>query len=158
MFSIEFDINLTYNLFRGDYGMLIWFVVFIVILVIEILTVNLVSIWFAIGALSAMLTAYFTESIFIQIVVFILVSIISLLITKPLVKKFKGFDITPTNSDRVIGKTGEVIKRIGKNNYGEVKIFGNTWTATSKEELEVGDKVKVLNIEGVKLIVEKEEN
>ena len=72
--------------------------------------------------------------------------------------KFKGFDITPTNSDRVIGKTGEVIKRIGKNNYGEVKIFGNTWTATSKEELEVGDKVKVLNIEGVKLIVEKEEN
>ena len=138
--------------------MLIWFVVFIVILVIEILTVNLVSIWFAIGALSAMLTAYFTESIFIQIVVFILVSIISLLITKPLVKKFKGFDITPTNSDRVIGKTGEVIKRIGKNNYGEVKIFGNTWTATSKEELEVGDKVKVLNIEGVKLIVEKEEN
>ena len=138
--------------------MLIWFVVFIVMLVIEILTVNLVSIWFAIGALSAMLTAYFTESILIQIVVFILVSIISLLITKPLVKKFKGFDITPTNSDRVIGKTGEVIKRIGKNNYGEVKIFGNTWTATSKEELEVGDKVKVLNIEGVKLIVEKEEN
>ena len=138
--------------------MLIWFVVFIVMLVIEILTVNLVSIWFAIGALSAMLTAYFTESIFIQIVVFILVSIISLLITKPLVKKFKGFDITPTNSDRVIGKTGEVIKRIGKNNYGEVKIFGNTWTATSKEELEVGEKVKVLNIEGVKLIVEKEEN
>ena len=138
--------------------MLIWFVVFIVMLVIEILTVNLVSIWFAIGALSAMLTAYFTESIFIQIVVFILVSIISLLITKPLVKKFKGFDITPTNSDRVIGKTGEVIKRIGKNNYGEVKIFGNTWTATSKEELEVGDKVRVLNIEGVKLIVEKEEN
>lgn len=138
--------------------MLIWFIVFIVMLVIEILTVNLVSIWFAIGALSAMLTAYFTESIFIQIVVFILVSIISLLITKPLVKKFKGFDITPTNSDRVIGKTGEVIKRIGKNNYGEVKIFGNTWTATSKEELEVGDKVKVLNIEGVKLIVEKEEN
>ena len=138
--------------------MLIWFIVFLIMLVIEIVTVNLVSIWFDIGALSAMLTAYFTESIVIQIVVFIVVSILTLIITKPLVKKFKGFDITPTNSDRVIGKTGEVTKSIGKNNYGEVKIFGNTWTATSKEELKVGDKVKVLSIDGVKLIVEKEEN
>ena len=138
--------------------MLIWFIVFLIMLVIEIVTVNLVSIWFAIGALAAMLTAYFTESIVIQIVVFIVVSILTLIITKPLVKKFKGFDITPTNSDRVIGKTGEVTKSIGKNNYGEVKIFGYTWTATSKEELKVGDKVKVLSIDGVKLIVEKEEN
>ena len=138
--------------------MLIWFIVFLIMLVIEIVTVNLVSIWFAIGALAAMLTAYFTESIVIQIVVFIVVSILTLIITKPLVKKFKGFDITPTNSDRVIGKTGEVTKSNGKNNNGEVKIFGNTWTATSKEELKVGDKVKVLGIDGVKLIVEKEEN
>ena len=138
--------------------MLIWFIVFLVMLIIEIATVNIVSIWFAIGALAAMLTANFTDSIVIQLVVFIVVSILSLLITKPLVKKFKGFEITPTNSDRVIGKTGEVTKKIGKNNYGEVEIFGNTWTATSKGEIEVGEKVKVLNIDGVKLIVEKEEN
>lgn len=138
--------------------MLIWFVVFLIALVLEIATINLVSLWFAIGALAAMLTAYFTDSIVIQIIVFIVVSIVSLLITKPLVRKFKGFSITPTNFDRVIGKTGEVIKEINDNNYGEVKIFGNTWTATSKQELKVGDRVKVLNIDGVKLIVEKEEN
>lgn len=137
--------------------MLIWFIVFLVMLIVELMTVNLVSIWFSIGALGAMLTAYFTDSIVIQIIVFIVVSIISLLITKPLVKKFKGFDITPTNSDRVIGKTGEVTKKIGNNSYGEVKVFGNTWTATSKEVIDVGEKVKVLNIEGVKLIVEREE-
>lgn len=138
--------------------MLIWFVVFLIALVLEIATINLVSLWFAIGALAAMLTAYFTDSIVMQIIVFIVVSIVSLLITKPLVRKFKGFSITPTNFDRVIGKTGEVIKEINDNNYGEVKIFGNTWTATSKQELKVGDRVKVLNIDGVKLIVEKEEN
>ncbi len=137
--------------------MLIWFIVFLVMLIVELMTVNLVSIWFSIGALGAMLTAYFTDSIVIQIIVFIVVSIISLLITKPLVKKFKGFDITPTNSDRVIGKTGEVTKKIDNNSYGEVKVFGNTWTATSKEVIDVGEKVKVLNIEGVKLIVEREE-
>ena len=70
--------------------MLIWFVVFLIALVLEIATINLVSLWFAIGALAAMLTAYFTDSIVMQIIVFIVVSIVSLLITKPLVRKFKG--------------------------------------------------------------------
>ena len=137
--------------------MLIWFIVFLIMLVIEIVTVNLVSIWFAIGALAAMLTAYFTESIVIQIVVFIVVSILTLIITKPLVKKFKGFDITPTNSDRVIGKVGEVIKKIDTNKYGEVKVFDSIWTAKSDNKIDVGEKVKILSIEGVKLIVEKED-
>ena len=50
-----------------------------------------------------------------------------------------------------------VTKKIGLNEYGEVKVFGNVWTAYSNEEIEVGEKVKILSIEGVKLIVEKEE-
>ena len=72
-------------------------------------------------------------------------------------KAFRKTDIEATNSDRVIGKSGEVIKEISNNEYGEVKVFGNVWTATSKQNLSVGDKVKVISIEGVKLIVEKEE-
>ena len=75
-----------------------------------------------------------------------------------MIKKFKGFQVTPTNSDRVIGKTGEVIKKITKDSYGEVKIFGNVWTACSDSDIEVGTKIKVLDIEGVKLIVKKEED
>ena len=72
-------------------------------------------------------------------------------------KKFKGFEKVPTNSDRVIGKRGEVTKEIDRDKYGEVKVYGNTWTATSKEDISVGEKVIVTGIEGVKLIVKKEE-
>lgn len=135
-----------------------WFVAFLILLFIEIITVNLVTIWFAVGSLAALVTAFLTDSFVIQMVVFLIVSVVALLITKPLMKKFKSFQITPTNSDRVIGKIGEVTKKIEKNKYGEVKVFGNTWTAYCKEELDVGTKVKVLEIEGVKLIVEKEED
>ena len=115
------------------------------------------TIWFAIGTLAAIVATFFTESWMIQSIVFIVVSVIALLVTKPLIKAFKGFETVPTNLDRVIGKSGEVIKKIEKNKYGEVKIFGNVWTATSKKPIDVGEKVKVLDIDGVKLIVEKEE-
>ena len=133
-----------------------WFIAFVILLVIELVTVNLVTIWFAIGAVAAIITTIFTDSILIQCIVFTVVSVISLLITRPLFKKFKLFEVTPTNSDRVIGKVGEVTKRIGKNKYGEVKVYGNTWTASSDKAIKVGEKVKVLSIDGVKLVVEKE--
>ena len=136
---------------------IIWFVAFLLLLIIEIATINLVTIWFAFGAIAAMITTMFTDSLIIQVAVFLVVSIISLVLTKPVMKAFKMTEIEPTNSDRVIGKSGEVIKEISNNEYGEVKVFGNVWTATSKQNLSVGDKVKVVSIEGVKLIVEKEE-
>ena len=134
-----------------------WFIAFVILLIIELVTVNLVTIWFAIGAVAAIITTIFTDSILIQSIVFVVVSVIALLITKPLIKKFKKFEVEPTNSDRVIGKVGDVTKKIEKNKYGEVKVYGNTWTASSKEVIEVGERVKVLSIDGVKLIVEKEE-
>ena len=133
-----------------------WFIAFVILLVIELVTVNLVTIWFAIGAVAAIITTIFTDSVLIQSIVFVVVSVIALLITKPLIKKFKRFEVEPTNSDRVIGKVGEVTKKIGKNKYGEVKVYGNTWTASSKQVINVGERVKVLAIDGVKLVVEKE--
>ena len=134
-----------------------WFIAFVILLLIELFTVNLVTIWFAIGAVAAIITSIFTDSVLIQSIVFVVVSVISLLITKPLIKKVKKFEVEPTNSDRVIGKVGDVTKKIEKNKYGEVKVYGNTWTASSKDVIEVGERVKVLSIDGVKLIVEKEE-
>jgi len=134
-----------------------WFIAFVILLIIELVTVNLVTIWFAIGAVAAIITTIFTDSILIQSIVFVVVSVIALLITKPLIKKFKKFEVEPTNSDRVIGKVGDVTKKIEKNKYGEVKVYGNTWTASSKGVIEVGERVRVLSIDGVKLIVEKEE-
>ena len=135
-----------------------WFVAFLVFVFIELITVTLVTIWFAIGAIAAVITTFFTDSVVIQSIVFVVVSVLSLIITKPLVKKFKKFVITPTNSDRVIGKIGDVTKKISPNKYGEVKVFESIWTAKSDEEIKVGEKVRVLSIEGVKLIVKKEDD
>ena len=133
----------------------IWFMLFILLLFIELITINLVTIWFVLGALLAIITTFITDNITIQIIVFIVSSVISLIITKPFIKKIRKRKITPTNLDRVIGKVGIVTKEITKDTYGEIKVGGNIWTATSKEKIEKGSKAKVLKIEGVKLIVEK---
>ncbi len=133
----------------------IWIIIFLILLFIELVTINLVSIWFAIGSLGAYLTTYFTDNITIQVIVFIIVSIISLLITKPVVKKIRNRSIEATNLDRVIGQEGVVTKEISKNTFGEVNIKGSIWTATSKEKIKKGAQVKVLKIDGVKLLVEQ---
>ena len=134
-----------------------WFILFLVALVVEFSTAGLVSIWFAFGALCTMGIAVLTENVFIQIAAFIVISVVTLILTKPLIKKFKAFDVQPTNSDRVIGKLADVTKDIIPNNFGEVKIFGEYWTAISEDKIKAGTKVRVKAIEGVKLIVEKEE-
>lgn len=134
-----------------------WFILFLVALVVELSTAGLVSIWFAFGALCTMGIAVLTENVFIQIAAFIVISVVTLILTKPLIKKFKAFDVQPTNSDRVIGKIADVTKDITPNNFGEVKIFGEYWTAISEDKIKAGTKVRVKAIEGVKLIVEKEE-
>ncbi len=133
----------------------IWVIIFLVLLFIELITVNLVTIWFVLGALSAIITTFITDNVTIQIIIFIIVSIISLVITKPFVNKLRKRKITPTNLDRVIGQIGIVSKDITKNSYGEVKVGGSIWTATSKDEIKKDSQVKVLKIDGVKIVVEK---
>ena len=134
-----------------------WFVLFIALLLIELATINLITIWFSLGALAAFITSFITNNVVIQVVVFIIVSIISLLLTKKVVKKIRTRKIIPTNLDRVVGKIGIVTKDVTENSHGEVKVEGNIWTAISKEEIKKDSQVKVLKIEGVKLIVEKKE-
>lgn len=135
----------------------VWLITFLVLLFLEIITVNLVTIWFALGALAALITTTITDNTTIQFAVFIVVSIITLLATKPVVKKLRKRKVIPTNLDRVIGKEGIVTKDISKNSYGEVKVGGSVWTATSKEKIEKDSQIRVLKIEGVKLVVEKVE-
>ena len=133
----------------------IWLLLFLAFLILEVVTVSLVSIWFCGGAIAAMISSYFTDSLFIQILVFIVVSVILLIVLKPL---FKHFRISsPTNYDRVIGKTGVVTEDISEDKYGQVKVNGSIWTAKSKEKIKKDEKVKILDVEGVKLIVEREE-
>lgn len=135
-----------------------WIILFLVLLFIELATINLVSIWFAIGTLGAFLTSFFTDSILVQLLFFVVISIVSLFVTLPIVKKIKSKEnIIPTNLDRIIGNEVEVIKEIKPNHYGEVEVFGTIWTAASKDVLKVGEKARILKMDGVKLIVEREE-
>lgn len=132
-----------------------WFITFLILLFIELITVNLVTIWFVIGSLGALITASITDMVVIQIIVFIILSVVSLIVTKPIVKKIRTRKITPTNLDRVIGKIGTVTKKITKDSYGEVKVEGSIWTAKANKEIREKSQVKVLKIEGVKLLVEE---
>ena len=132
-----------------------WFITFLILLFIELITVNLVTIWFSIGSLGALITASITDMVVIQIIVFIVLSVVSLIVTKPIVKKIRTRKITPTNLDRVIGKIGTVTKKITKDSYGEVKVEGSIWTAKANKEIREKSQVKVLKIEGVKLLVEE---
>ncbi len=138
---------------------LTWLMISLGLIVVELLTVNLVCIWFAIGAFFAGLTTFITDSNVIQIIVFLVVSVVALFLTRPLVKKYLVKDIEKTNYDKVIGMVGIVTKDIGKLEYGEVKVDGKYWTAKADKKIKEGSKVEILSIEGVKLVVkERKEN
>lgn len=132
-----------------------WLCLFVLLLGFEIATFNLVSIWFALGALSAAFVTLLTGNIMIQVGTFIIISIIVLLIMKPLVHKFSKPLIIPTNLDRVIGKTGIVTEEITKTKVGEVLVEGKKWSAVSNKKIKKDSFVKILSIDGVKLSVEE---
>ena len=134
---------------------LFWLVLFVILSLFELATVNLVSIWFAIGAIIATFVSLVTDNIMIHLAVFTITSILLLLLTKPFVKKIKKKDVVPTNLDRVIGKVGVVTEKIEKDGIGEVKVLGKRWSAYSDKEIKENCKVKVLSINGVKLKVEE---
>ena len=134
---------------------LFWLVLFVILSLFELVTVNLVSIWFAIGAIITTFVSLATDNIMIHLAVFTISSILLLLLTKPFVKKMKKREGVPTNLDMVIGKTGFVTEKIEKDGIGEVKVLGKKWSAYSDKEIEENSKVKVLSINGVKLKVEE---
>lgn len=129
-----------------------WLVLFIFLVIVELSTVNLVSIWFAVGALVASVVSLFLDNWVIQVAVFVLVSLLILVILKPFMKKFKGQKVA-TNLDRVIGQIGIVTEEIQKLVPGEVKVGGRYWTATANKKIKKDAKVKVESIDGVKLVV-----
>lgn len=139
---------------------LTWLIIFIFLIFVEIATVNLVPIWFAIGAIASCILSIYVDNLIIQLGCFVITSTICLILTKSIISKIKNHKITPTNLDRVIGDIGIVTEDIDEFNNGEVKVDGKTWTATSKETLKVGTKVKIVSINGVKLNVKsiKEED
>jgi len=136
---------------------LFWLGALIVFGVAEAVTVGLTSVWFALGALGALTVAALGGGLWLQITVFIALSALSMILLRPLAKKYLTPGYRPTNADRVIGAIGIVTEEI--NNLkaaGLVSVFGQIWTARSEQDIVIppGVKVKILRIEGVKIFVE----
>lgn len=135
----------------------VWLVLMIILLIVEGVVPGLVSIWFALGALAALLSAIVGAPLWLQIVWFLLISVVSLVLTRPLAKKYVNSRTTPTNADMLIGQECVVTEAI--NNLlglGAVAVGGKIWTARTEEpdvEIPVGQTMTVVRIEGVKLIV-----
>lgn len=134
----------------------LWLVVMVLFLVVEAVTVGLVCIWFAAGALAALLCAIFGGGVWLQVVLFLVVSAVTLYFTRPLVRKYVNAKVEPTNADIVIGKECRVTETIDNiEGTGAVYVDGKTWTARSEndETIQKGTLVTALRIDGVKLIV-----
>ena len=143
-----------------DYKQLIfWAIVLVVMAIIEASTVQLVAIWFVVGALVAFIAAFFTNILWIQALLFVASAVLLLIATRPLVKKYLNSRAEPTNSDMNVGKTGIVVVPIPSADEigGRVKVDGVEWLAVSEngEPIDVGEKIVVNNISGAKLIVSK---
>ena len=136
-----------------------WLIAFILFVVGEAVTVGLVSIWFAVGSLGALLTAALGGGLWLQIAVFLILSALSLMLLKPLSRKWMaGHKAARTNADRVIGETALVTEDIDNTMAtGQVQVDGQIWTARSAHDVVIpaGSQVKVLSIQGVKVMVER---
>lgn len=132
-----------------------WLIIIIILAIIEVLTVDLVTIWFIASAILALITSFFINNFIVQFAIFVVFGIIFLILTRPLIKKTKGKEKVKTNIDRVVGMNGVVTEDIKKNKAGEVKVDGKLWTAIADESIKKDSIVRVITIDSVKLKVEK---
>ena len=134
----------------------VWLALLLFFAVAEAATRALVSIWFAAGALAALLATIFTNDIWIQILLFVVVSAVTMAVVRPLARKYVLPHRVPTNADRVIGREGVITQAVDNlAPAGVVVVAGMAWTARSDsgENIPEGTVVTVRRIEGVKLFV-----
>lgn len=137
---------------------IVWLVLLIIFAVSEAATVGLTSVWFAVGSLGALICALLGGSIWLQLGIFIVLSVVCLVALRPLAKKYLNSRVEATNADRVIGQEARVTQDIDNlRGVGAVTIGGIPWTARSEHDTRIsaGTTVRVLRIEGVKVIVEE---
>ncbi len=137
----------------------IWLIILVVLVVIELLTMGLTTIWFAGGALVAAVASIFGAPLLLQIVLFLIVSAVLLFFTRPIAVKYFNKDRVRTNAESLVGRQAIVISEVDNlQGIGQVSVGGMEWSAKTKEDgvtLPVGTVVTILAINGVKLIVEE---
>lgn len=134
----------------------IWLIALIVFAVAEGASVGLVSIWFALGSLVALLASFFVTNIWAQIVIFMVVSLVALMAIRPLTRKYMTPKQVATNVDRLIGMQAVVLEEIDSLKFtGAVKVSGVVWSAKTDDQntIPVDSVVTIQEIQGVKLVV-----
>lgn len=133
-----------------------WLIALILLVILEGITVSLVSIWFAVGAVAALLFSLFSHNPMLQGLVFALVSAAALACTRPLTAKLRRKANIPTNGDRNIGRTAVVVEPIAPGQAGRVRLDGVDWAARSRDGamLAAGQHCRVFDIQSTVLIVE----
>ena len=143
-----------------QYMWIVWLVVFVLAVIIEATTAELVSIFFAVGAAITLIISFIPGvTWWIELIVFVVVSGASLLGLRPLMHRFLAKEGRRTNIDEMIGKKGLMIKGCDELNYGEIKVNGVIWTAMNENEKEpINEKevVTIVAVKGNKLVVRKE--
>ena len=144
-----------------QYLWIIWLAIFALAVIIEASGPNLVSIWFAVGSLVSLIIS-FSPGVawWIQVIVFVVLSVVSFIALRPIFKRFMKHNLFNTNIDSYTGKKGIVVEEITLLNPGSVKIGDVKWSAIpldEKEKFNVNDVVEVVAINGNKLIVKKVE-
>jgi membrane protein implicated in regulation of membrane protease activity len=135
---------------------LVWLIIAFVLAVIEAFSLGLTTIWFAGGAVVAVVAALLGASVPLQVVIFVVVSILLLVLTRPWAMKHFKTKLENTNIDAVIGKEAMVTKDISPFSAGEARLNGLTWVALATDKnltISAGTPVRVDAVEGVKLIV-----
>ena len=136
---------------------ILWLIVIILLVFLEVSTINLVCIWFILSGLVSLILSFFIESFYILFALFVLLGLVLMVLTRPILVKKLARKNVKTNSDRVLGMEGVVTEEINKLKIGEVKVDGKRWSAISDEKIEVGTTIIVESIDGVKLVVRKGE-
>ena len=143
-------------------GAAFWTCAIILFLVIEAIVPGLVSIWFAVGSIPALISAFFRGPVWLQVVLFLVTSVVALALTRPLAKKYVNSRVPPTNADMLIGRDCVVKETVDNlQGTGAVSVAGKVWTARAENEneiLPVSSVAQVLRIDGVKLIVKASPN
>ena len=132
-----------------------WLILVILLTLIELMTINLATIWFVISGIIALIISLFIDNYTLQFTIFVLGGVLLLITTKPVLTKYLKNHKEKTNIDRIIGMTGKVTEKITKNENGAIKIDGKEWTAYADHTINKNDLAEVLEIRGVKVKVKK---
>ena len=157
--------KIEYNVYKNRKGRVVmesifWLTLLVILLICEIITLGLTTIWFAGGALTAFLISLTGAGFWIQLISFLLISFAMLFFTRPIAARFINKNMTKTNAEGLIGRKAKVLIEIDNNScVGQALVDGQEWTARSADDevIPAGTMVEIVQIRGVKLIVRKPE-